>query len=666
MFAKLLVANRGEIACRVMRTARRMGIATVAVHSDADARAPHVRMADEAVRIGPAPAAQSYLDIDAVIAACRETGADAVHPGYGFLSENADFARALEAACIAFVGPPVGAIEVMGDKIASKRFAHRAGVSTVPGHDGVVRDGAHALEIARSVGLPVMLKASAGGGGKGMRVAHAEDEVAEGFERARSEAASSFGDDRVFIERFVIEPRHIEIQVLADAHGGCVHLFERECSIQRRNQKVIEEAPSSFLTLETRAAMGAQAVALAKACDYRGAGTVEFIVNANAEFFFLEMNTRLQVEHPVTEMITGIDLVEWQLRVAAGEPLGFSQDDLHIDGHAIEARVYAEDPARGFLPSIGRLTRYRPPASEGVRVDDGVIEGSEVSVHYDPMIAKLCAWGETRELATERIAAALDGFALDGVAGNLSFLSALIAHPRWAEGQLTTALIAEEFPDGFAPVPLEGEAREVTLAIALDCEWREGARYASQVVRPGPESYDEAMAFIADGERMDREAHPTFAGCDLSGVGQLVIVTDASRAGGLWRGEVRTSVGGLRTVLARVTREGTGWRIERRGASAHVRVLPPHVADLLPILPEPDPLAGLNELRSPMPGTVVSVAVKPGDAVSAGQRVAVIEAMKMENALVAERDAVVAEVLVEAGAAVAVDEVVMRFEAGGD
>ena len=663
MIHKLLIANRGEIACRVMRTARRMGIRTVAVHSDADARAPHVAMADEAVRIGPAPAARSYLAIDAVIAAARETGADAVHPGYGFLSENADFARALEAAGIAFVGPPVGAIEVMGDKIRSKRFAMRAGVSTVPGHDGVIRDGAHAVEIARQVGLPVMLKASAGGGGKGMRVAHTEGEVAEGFERARSEAASSFGDDRVFIERFVTEPRHIEIQVLADAHGSCVYLHERECSIQRRNQKVIEEAPSAFLTPETRAAMGEQAVALAKACSYRGAGTVEFIVNADAEFFFLEMNTRLQVEHPVTEMVTGIDLVEWQLRVAAGEPLGFSQDDLTIDGHAIEARVYAEDPARGFLPSIGRLTRYRPPAGEGVRVDDGVVEGSEISVHYDPMIAKLCAWGPTREEATARLANALDGFSIDGIASNLNFLSALLALPRWEAGALTTGLIADEFPDGFAPVTLEGEAREVALAIALDCEWWGAERFASHLERPG-EGGSLALAFIVDGERIDGEVGSQNRLILQSGDDDEPKRTFAvgSIVDGVWRGAVPGPDGKHRTVHARVAREGTGWRIERRGASVHVRVLPPHVADLLPILPVPDPSAGLNELRSPMPGTVVSIAVKPGDQVAAGAQVAVIEAMKMENALRAERDAVVAEVLVAPGAAVAVDEVLVRFE----
>ena len=662
---KLLIANRGEIACRVMRTARRMGIQTVAIYSDADARAPHVRTADEAVRIGPPPAAQSYLDIDAVIGACQDTGADAVHPGYGFLSENAAFSRALEAAGIIFVGPPVGAIEVMGDKIASKRFAAEAGVNTVPGHDGTVRDGEHAVEIAREVGLPVMLKASAGGGGKGMRVAHALEDVAEGFERARSEAASSFGDDRVFIERFVTDPRHIEIQVMADGHGTAVHLFERECSIQRRNQKVIEEAPSSFLDAQTRAEMGAQAVALAKAVDYRGAGTVEFIVNGEREFFFLEMNTRLQVEHPVTELVTGIDLVEWQLRVARGEPLGFAQDDLRISGHAIEARVYAEDPVRGFLPSIGRLTRYRPPAGEGVRVDDGVVEGSEISVHYDPMIAKLCTWAPTREAATERMADALDGFSIEGIAHNLNFLSALIAHPRWANGDLTTGLIAEEFPDGFAstdPGTLGDAVRfEAILAIAVDCEWLGVERRAGLL--PEPDGLDSRVdvALIVDGERLNRHAVLTPTGCRLEGEAGVAIDRHAFD-GGVWRGRANGPDGNGLELVARVAHGGTGWRVEHRGTGAYIRVLPPHVADLLPILPEVDDAAGANELRSPMPGTVVSIDVVAGEAVVVGQRVAVIEAMKMENALHAERDGTVAEVLAEAGAAVAVEEPIVRFE----
>ncbi len=462
MFKKILIANRGEIACRVIKTARRMGIATVAVYSDADRDALHVEMADEAVHIGPAPAAESYLVAEKIIAACKETGAEAVHPGYGFLSERASFCEALEKEGITFIGPKPKAIRAMGDKIESKKFANAAKVSTVPGHLGIIEDADHAEKIAGEIGYPVMIKASAGGGGKGMRIAWSESEVRDGFERARSEARSSFGDDRVFIEKFVVEPRHIEIQVLADAHGNVVYLGERECSIQRRNQKVVEEAPSPFLDEKTRAAMGEQSVALAKAVDYQSAGTVEFIVDRDRNFYFLEMNTRLQVEHPVTELVTGIDLVEQMIRVAAGEKLPFSQKDVSLNGWAIESRLYAEDPYRNFLPSIGRLTRYRPPpeGKEGgriVRNDTGVFEGAEISMYYDPMIAKLCTWAATRGEAIEAMGEALDGFVVDGIEHNVPFLSALMKHPRWREGRLSTGFIAEEYPDGFAPMSPDGD-----------------------------------------------------------------------------------------------------------------------------------------------------------------------------------------------------------------
>ncbi|HML11362.1 MAG TPA: acetyl-CoA carboxylase biotin carboxylase subunit, partial [Stellaceae bacterium] len=451
MFSKILIANRGEIACRVIRTARRMGIKTVAVYSEADAEALHVRMADEAVAIGPPPAAESYLRIDRIVAACKETGAEAVHPGYGFLSERPAFAEALAKEGIDFIGPTPEAIAAMGDKIESKKLAAAAGVTTVPGHLGIIENTDVAASIAEGIGYPVMIKASAGGGGKGMRIAHDDAELREGFSSAQHEAKSSFGDDRVFLEKYIEEPRHIEIQVLGDAHGNVVHLGERECSIQRRHQKVIEECPSPFLDAKTRAAMGAEAVALAKAVNYRSAGTVEFIVDRNKNFYFLEMNTRLQVEHPVTEMVTGIDLVELMIRVAAGEKLPFAQQDVTQTGWAIEARVYAEDPTRNFLPSIGRLVRYIPPSGDGIRNDTGVSEGSDISIYYDPMIAKLCAYGADRDEATRRLRAALDGFYVAGLRHNIAFLNAIIEKPRFAEGRLSTNFIAEEFPDGFVP-----------------------------------------------------------------------------------------------------------------------------------------------------------------------------------------------------------------------
>ena len=631
-----------------------MGIATVAVYSEADANAKHVSMADEAVLIGPPPAAQSYLDIERIVAACQETGAEAVHPGYGFLSERAEFARALEDAGIVFIGPGPRAIEVMGDKIASKKFASEAGVSTVPGHMGIVTDGDDAVRIANEVGLPVMLKASAGGGGKGMRVAFTADEVREGFERARSEAASSFGDDRVFIERFVTNPRHIEIQVLADSHGNCVHLGERECSIQRRNQKVLEEAPSPFLEPGTRHAMGSQAVALAKAIDYKGAGTVEFIVDGDRNFFFLEMNTRLQVEHPVTELVTGYDLVEHMLRVAAGEQLAIEQDDVVLNGWAIEARVYAEEPEKGFLPSTGRLVSYRTPseADDGtiVRVDDGVREGSEISIHYDPMIAKLCTWGPNRDAAIDAMTDALDGFAIGGVGNNLGFLNALMTHPRWREGRLTTGFIDEEFPDGFARVPPDGERLRKLAVVSLDATRANSARSGLNVVANVP------MIVLAD----DVELSASFPSENVVRIDDVehTVASNWHAGDPVWTGTINDEA-----VVARVRPNDEGLLIEHRGSAVPVRVLPEHVAKLLPIMPERDDASSANELLCPMPGTVVSIAVAPGQKVSVGDALAVVEAMKMENVLRAERDGTIASIDVSPGDGLAVDQRILSFEA---
>src|ERR1700749_1672444 len=481
MFKKILIANRGEIACRVIKTARRMGIKTVAVYSEADRDALHVEMADEAVLIGPPAAAESYLLIDKIVEACRKTGAQAVHPGYGFLSEREAFPRALEKAGIVFIGPNPGAIAAMGDKIESKKAPRKAHVSTVPGHLGVIEDDKHAVKIADEIGYPVMIKASAGGGGKGMRIARSSNEVAEGFARARSEAKSSFGDDRVFIEKFIVDPRHIEIQVLGDKHGNVIYLGERECSIQRRNQKVIEEAPSPLLDATTRKKMGEQAVALAKAVGYDSAGTVEFVAGQDRSFFFLEMNTRLQVEHPVTELVTGIDIVEQMIRVAAGEPLLIKQSDVKLNGWAVESRVYAEDPYRNFAPSIGRLVRSRPPA-EGthsgvtVRNDTGVTEGGEISLYYDPMIAKLVTHADTREKAIDAQAAALDAFTIEGIRHNIPFLAAIMHHPRWRAGKLSTAFIADEFPRGFERVPPTGAVAHTIAAVAAAIDHRLGER----------------------------------------------------------------------------------------------------------------------------------------------------------------------------------------------
>ena len=667
MFQKILIANRGEIACRVIKTARKMGIKTVAVYSDADRNALHVSMADEAVHIGPAPANQSYIVIDKIMDAIAKTGAQAVHPGYGFLSENMNFAAALEKAGVVFVGPPSPAIEAMGDKITSKKIAQEAGVSTVPGYMGLIADADEAVKISGQIGYPVMIKASAGGGGKGMRIAWNDQEAREGFQSSKNEAAASFGDDRIFIEKFVTQPRHIEIQVLADKHGNCVYLHERECSIQRRNQKVIEEAPSPFLDEATRKAMGEQACALAKAVGYTSAGTVEFIVDGNRNFYFLEMNTRLQVEHPVTELITGVDLVEQMIRVANGEPLPFKQEDLKINGWAMESRLYAEDPYRNFLPSIGRLTRYRPPV-EGtterggiVRNDTGVYEGGEISMYYDPMIAKLCTWAPTRAEAINEMRLALDTFEVEGIGHNLPFVGAVMDHPRFQSGNITTAFIAEEYPEGFQGATL-------------------GADILAQVAASAA-----AMNRVAEIRRTKvsgtMDNHERRVGDDwvvtLQGV-EHVVKLAADPAGST----VSFADGSTRRItsdwtpgqpLARVMVDGTplvmkvgkisgGFRLRLRGADLKVHVRTPRQAALAKLMLEKLPPDTSKFLLCPMPGLVTKIMVEVGDEVQEGQALATVEAMKMENILKAERKGVVKAVKASAGASLKVDEVIMEFE----
>ncbi|WP_349958324.1 acetyl/propionyl/methylcrotonyl-CoA carboxylase subunit alpha [Rhizobium sp. ZPR3] len=668
MFKKILIANRGEIACRVIKTARRMGILTVAVYSDADRDALHVEMADESVHIGPAPAAESYLVADKIIAACKQTGAEAVHPGYGFLSERASFCAALEREGITFIGPKPKAIEAMGDKIESKKFANAAKVSTVPGYLGIIDDADHAERIAAEIGYPVMIKASAGGGGKGMRIAWSKDEVRDGFERARSEARSSFGDDRVFIEKFVVDPRHIEIQVLADAHGNVVYLGERECSIQRRNQKVVEEAPSPFLDEATRKAMGEQSVALAKAVDYQSAGTVEFIVDRDRNFYFLEMNTRLQVEHPVTELVTGIDLVEQMIRVAAGEKLPFKQADITLNGWAIESRLYAEDPYRNFLPSIGRLTRYRPPR-EGrteklvVRNDTGVFEGAEISMYYDPMIAKLCTWAPTRLEAIEAMGEALDGFVVDGIEHNMPFLSALMKHPRWREGRLSTGFIAEEYPDGFAPVTPDEDQTALLSAIALSCSLIESNRRERYGDRLRPAAAPLRESWVA---KLGADYLPLTL---LEGVvtipfemdmqigGKTVTVATDWRPGdSIWVGTV-----GGRKLTAQIRTLLNGLRIDWQGISVRAKVFTPRQAELDKLMPVKLPPDTSKLLLCPMPGLVVAIAVAEGQEVKAGETLAIVEAMKMENVLRAERDLVIGKINAKPGESLAVDAVIMEF-----
>ena len=649
MFKKILIANRGEIACRVIKTARRMGIATVAVYSDADRDALHVEMADEAVHIGPAPAAESYLVAERIIAACKETGAEAVHPGYGFLSERAGFCEALEAEGIVFIGPKPRAIRAMGDKIESKKFANAAKVSTVPGFLGVIEDTAHAERIAGEIGYPVMIKASAGGGGKGMRIAWDETEVRDGFERARSEAKSSFGDDRVFIEKFIVDPRHIEIQVLADAHGTALYLGERECSIQRRNQKVVEEAPSPFLDAATRRAMGEQSVALARAVDYQSAGTVEFIVDRDRNFYFLEMNTRLQVEHPVTELITGIDLVEQMIRIAAGERLALAQGDIKLNGWAVESRLYAEDPYRNFLPSIGRLTRYRPP-EEGkngaavLRNDTGVYEGAEISMYYDPMVAKLCTWAPTRLQAIDAMSDALDGFVVDGIEHNVPFLAALMRHPRWREGRLSTGFIAEEYPEGFAPMaPTEDEAG-ILARVALSAHLVDVERRANHLDRLRPTHVSRTHWTVKIGDH-----YLALAAGDA-------VTSDWRPGEAVWRGMIDG-----RHVTAQLRPFPNGMRIDWQGLSVRARVLTPRHAELDALMPVKLPPDTSKMLLCPMPGLVVSIAVREGQEVKTGETLAVVEAMKMENVLRAERDLTVGVIRAKPGESLAVDAVIMEF-----
>jgi propionyl-CoA carboxylase alpha chain len=664
LFSKILIANRGEIACRVIRTARRLGIRIVAVYSDADADALHVREADEAVRIGPPPSAQSYLNIEAIVAACKQTGAEAVHPGYGFLSERASFCEALKKAGIVFIGPEPHAIQAMGDKIESKKLAQAAGVSTVPGHLEAIPDAEAAVKISKTVGFPVMIKASAGGGGKGMRIARADAEVREGFQSATNEARSSFGDDRVFIERYVEEPRHIEIQVIGDAHGNVVYLGERECSVQRRHQKVLEEAPSPFLDAKTRRAMGEQAVALAKAVKYRSAGTVEFIVDKDRNFYFLEMNTRLQVEHPVTELVTGLDLVELMIRVAAGERLPFAQKDVKLEGWAMEARLYAEDPRRGFLPAIGRLSRYRPPQGEGIRVDTGVYEGAEISMHYDPMIAKLVTSGATRGEAIDRMLAALDRYEIEGVGHNLDFLTALLALPRFREGRLTTNLIAEEYPKGFKGAPATDADRHLLAALAAAFQRRLAERDAMiDGQLPGRRTMvaTEWMVRLSiegvDPVDLPVTVQPAEHGYDVAVAGHVVALRGDFAPGTL----LFDGTANGEACAARVHRHGIAWRIARDGRQAETQVVPPEAARYLALMPKKAAPDLSRFLLSPMPGLLVSVAVKPGQEVKAGEPLAVVEAMKMENVLKAPQDGKVAIVHANAGDSLAVDQKILEF-----
>ena len=682
MFKKILIANRGEIACRVIKTARKMGISTVAIYSDADANALHVKMADEAVHIGPPPASESYIVIDKVMQAIKDTGAEAVHPGYGFLSENPKFAEALEDAGIAFIGPPKGAIEAMGDKITSKKIAQDANVSTVPGYMGLIEDADEAVKISTKVGYPVMIKASAGGGGKGMRIAWNDEEAREGFQSSKNEAASSFGDDRIFIEKFVTQPRHIEIQVLCDTHGNGVFLHERECSIQRRNQKVVEEAPSPFLDPETRKAMGEQSLALAHAVGYASAGTVEFIVDGEKNFYFLEMNTRLQVEHPVTELITGVDLVEQMIRVAAGEKLSIKQDDLKIGGWAIENRLYAEDPYRNFLPSIGRLTRYRPPmevasgpmleagtwhddapsGDTGARNDTGVYEGGEISMYYDPMIAKLCTWGPDRASAIEAMRVALDRFEVEGIGHNLPFVAAVMDHPKFISGDMTTAFIAEEYPDGFDGVDLpEGEKRRVAAACAAMHRVAEirRARVTGRMDNHERKVGDDWVVKIDKDDTVSLviSADPEGATVRFSGGAEM-------RVSGNWTpgDQLAEMMVDDRPLVLKVGKITQGFRIRTRGADMSVRIRTPRQAELAGLMPEKLPPDTSKMLLCPMPGLIVKVNVEVGDEVQEGQALCTVEAMKMENILRAEKKAVVTKINAGAGDSLAVDDVIMEFE----
>jgi len=675
MIKKILIANRGEIACRVIKTARRMGIKTVAVYSDADRNALHVEMADEAVHIGPPAVNQSYLVMDKIIAAVEQTGADAVHPGYGFLSENPEFAKLLAKKKITFIGPNPHAIVSMGDKITSKKLAQEAGVSCVPGHMGLIADAEEAVKIAREVGYPVMIKASAGGGGKGMRIAYNDVEAREGFASSKNEAAASFGDDRIFIEKFVEQPRHIEIQVLGDKHGNVIYLNERECSIQRRNQKVIEEAPSPFLDEETRAAMGAESIALAKAVDYDSAGTVEFIVDKDKNFYFLEMNTRLQVEHPVTELITGVDLVEQMIRSANGDILNIKQKDVKLMGWALESRIYAEDPYRNFLPSIGRLKRYRPPAEAVlengaiVRNDTGVFEGGEISMFYDPMIAKLCTWGEDRGVAMAAMKDALDVFELDGIGHNIPFLQAVYDHDRFERGDITTAFIAEEYPDGFMGAEVNlGHTRKIAAICALmhDISEHRAAEVSGSLPNHERHVPDEWAVEVRNGE------DATHYATNINGESGLrtIVMNDETEKAALEMEVISNWRPGQTLVRAfidnkpfnfKAIKTAQGYNVFYRGCEFDVAVRSPRAAELAKLMPIKVAPDTSNLLLCPMPGVIVSVLVAEGDEVQDGQALAVVEAMKMENTLRAETKGVIAKVNAKAGDNLAVDEVILEF-----
>ncbi len=697
MFKKILIANRGEIACRVIKTARKMGIRTVAVYSEADRDALHVELADEAVPIGPAPSRESYLSMDKIIAACKQTGAEAIHPGYGFLSENETFARRVEEEGIVFIGPKHGSIAAMGDKIASKKLAAEAKVNTIPGYNAAIDTAEQAVEIARGIGYPVMIKASAGGGGKGLRVAFNDKEAFEGYTSCRNEARNSFGDDRVFIEKFVEEPRHIEIQVLGDAHGHCVFLWERECSIQRRHQKVIEEAPSPFLDEATRQAMGKQAVALAKAVSYQSAGTVEFVVGKDKSFFFLEMNTRLQVEHPVTECITGLDLVEQMIRIAAGEPLAFTQDEIARQGWAIECRINAEDPFRGFLPSTGRLVAFEPPAATmhaaeprpaggegrrgasfggegprgasfgGVRVDTGVYEGGEIPIFYDSMICKLIVHAEDRAAAIEKMRDALDAFVIRGISSNVPFQAALLAHPRFASGRFNTGFIADEYPKGFTSASVAHDDPGFLLALAVATNRRVLARSAGISGQlPGHElQIGEDFVVVetdAAGGRRETPARVAMAD-DLYRVeigGRRYPIRFSSPLRDI---AIHGEVDG-KPFCAQVERLMLAYRVTHQGAQVQVRVLSPRAAELNALMAFKAPPDLSRFLLSPMPGLLVDVAVQAGQTVRAGEKLAVIEAMKMENILVATQDGVVAQIKAAKGESLSVDQVILEFERG--
>ena len=664
MIKKILVANRGEIACRVFKTAKKMNIKTVAVYSDADENALHVTMADEAVYIGASSASESYLSIDKIISACKKTGANAVHPGYGFLSERAEFCERLAAENIIFIGPPVNAIEAMGDKITSKKIAQEANVSTVPGHMDLIDDAKHAVTISNKIGYPVMIKASAGGGGKGMRIAWNDEEAIEGFARSKSEAASSFGDDRIFIEKFVVEPRHIEIQVLADQHGNCVYLGERECSIQRRNQKVIEEAPSPFLDEKTRVAMGEQSCALAQAVGYTSAGTVEFIVDKEKNFYFLEMNTRLQVEHPVTELITGIDLVEQMIRVANGEKLNVKQNSIKLNGWAMESRLYAEDPYRNFLPSIGRLTRYRPPTESVtkecvIRNDTGVFEGGEISMFYDPMIAKLCTWSTNRKKAISAMENALDRFEIEGIGHNLPFLSAVMSHTRFKSGNITTAFIDEEYPDGFEGVNPSDDILDVLSVTALIITRMKMQRISARdstfdnpvprednlVTRIARKNTNMTISDVKDGYKISFEKKSFEASIKYELGGTLA----------------ELSINGNQHAV-KVTPVIGGYLLRLRGVEQVVKVMNSRIAELSDLMPDKLPADTSKFLLCPMPGLVVSIMVSEGDIIEEGQSLAMVEAMKMENVLRAEKPGKVSKISVAEGDSLAVDEIIMEFE----